>query len=80
MKKLDDVFYGKDLMMKGFDVFKEAVKSLKISNDELLKYYNNQEIVQLFKPIPQKKNITFIPISKNDAETKPNIIQNKTFL
>jgi hypothetical protein len=61
-QKLDSLFYGKDLMTKGFKVFKDAVKSLKIPDKDLKFYYDNQEIVQLFKPIPPRKERKFIPI------------------
>lgn len=61
-KNLDDIFYGKKLMTKGFNVFKGAVKSLKIPDNKLMYYYNNQEIVQLFKPITPRKDRKFIPI------------------
>lgn len=61
-KTLDKYFYGKDLMTRGFDAFKEAVKPLKIPKEKLQYYYNNQEVVQLFKPLPRRKDIKYIPI------------------
>lgn len=60
---LDKYFYGKDLMTRGFDVFKNAVKSLNIPDEKLRFYYDNQEVVQLFKPLPRRKDIKYIPIS-----------------
>lgn len=59
---LDKIFYGKSLMTKGFNIFKAETKTLKIPNKVLTFYYNNQEIVQLFKPIPPRKSRKYIPI------------------
>jgi hypothetical protein len=61
-KELDSIFYGKSLMTKGFNIFKAQTKSLKIPNKTLTFYYNNQEIVQIFKPIPPRKYRKYIPI------------------
>lgn len=60
-KKLDDIFYGQNIMMRGFDVFKDMVKG--VSEDKLRFYYDNQEVVQMFQPIVVKHDRHYIPIT-----------------
>lgn len=62
-KRLDEIFYGKDLMMKGFKVFRNSTKHLDIPSSKLRYYYENQEIVQVFKPIIPKRKVVYVPIT-----------------
>lgn len=59
--KLDNIFYNNDFMMKNFNVFKNKVKD--VPKDVLKFYYDNQEVVQMFKPIVKRSNRKFIPIT-----------------
>lgn len=60
---LDDIFYSKDLMMKGFESFRQATKHLNLPLKKLDFYYNNQEVVQLFRPIKSRRQRLHIPIT-----------------
>lgn len=57
---LDEVFYGSGLLIKQFPLFKEKTKGLGISDEKLKYYYDNQEVVQLFKPIVVPKKYVSI--------------------
>lgn len=60
-RSLDEIFYGGGVLMRKFDQFKDKSKSLNLSDDKLRYYYDNQELVQLFKPSDKPK--TYIPIT-----------------
>ena len=61
---LDDVFYGSGLLIKQFPLFKEKTKNLNLSDDKLKYYYDNQEVVQLFRPIVVPKTYVSITASR----------------
>ena len=63
-RDLDDVFYGSSLLIKQFPLFKEKTKNLNISDDKLWYYYDNQEVVQLFRPIVVPKTYVSITASR----------------
>lgn len=60
-RELDSIFYGKDFLMKGFEAFKSVVKN--IPEDKVKYYYDNQEIVRLFKPVGKTKHYVSISAS-----------------
>ena len=60
-QKLDDLFYGGGLLMRRFQQFKDQAGPLHLPEEKLKFYYDNQELVQLFKPVIQPKY--YIPIS-----------------
>lgn len=60
-RRLDEVFYGGGVLMRRYDQFRDKAKALGLSDDKLKYYYENQELVQLFKPIVKPK--LYIPIS-----------------
>ena len=73
-KELDNIFYNKSFLYRGFDKFCEKVKKAKIniSQKDLRFYYNNQQVVQMFKPLnkPTKiKILTYKPFRKVYMDT-----------
>ena len=64
-KYLDDIFYDKGFLMKNFNLFLKKVRSEefkehrnhKIPHNVIEEYYNNQEVVQAFKPIPKQTKL-----------------------
>lgn len=62
--KLDNIFYGNNLLSRGFDDFYNLVKKSKLNIEKpIVKfYYDNQQIVQIFKPNIPRKNMKYIPI------------------
>jgi hypothetical protein len=69
-KEMDDIFYGHGLLMKNFKTFYDAVNKADhdipyaIAKD----YYNNQAVVQIFKPLKPTKNhykiISLVPFER----------------
>ena len=63
---LDDIFYGEGLLMKGFSYFFKEVRNKegekKIGYNVLKSYYNNQAVVQIFKPPETMKSLDYVPI------------------
>jgi len=65
---LDNIFYGEGLLMKGLPVFIKAVRAEELHKNGyhdipygvLEMYYNNQSVVQIFKPVPKIKD--YVPI------------------
>jgi hypothetical protein len=65
---LDTIFYGDGLLMKGFPIFLKAVRTAELNKYDhniipyhyIKTYYENQDVVQVFKP--QVKIYNHIPI------------------
>jgi hypothetical protein len=65
---LDSIFYGDGLLMKGFPVFLKAVRTAELNKyhhniipyHDIKSYYENQDVVQVFKPYTKIYN--HIPI------------------
>ena len=57
---LDNIFYNKGFLMKGFPVFLKVVRETNsdIPYSVIQSYYDNQEVVQAFKPQNKNLNIT----------------------
>lgn len=55
MDELNNIFYGNDFLNKSLNRLINEVKKkkLKLSKEQIEDYYNNQEIVQIFKPVPK---------------------------
>lgn len=60
-KLMDDVFYGSGVLMRRFQQFRDSMGPNRLPNEKLKFYYDNQELVQLFKPITSPKY--YIPIN-----------------
>ena len=74
-KVLDDIFYGDGLLMKGFPQFFKAVRNEQhdIPFSVLKYYYENQAVVQIFKP-PEKLDfhrpiISLLPFGRVYCDT-----------
>lgn len=61
---LDKIFYGDDFLSRNLDSFYAVVKKShpSISKSIVKFYYDNQQVVQIFKPYISRKNIKHIPI------------------
>jgi hypothetical protein len=62
--QLDKIFYGDDFLSRNLDSFYAVVKKShpSISKSIVKFYYDNQQVVQIFKPYISRKNIKHIPI------------------
>ena len=62
--KLDKIFYGGENYLFGINKFmnevrrKQLQEKIKIPQEKIKYYYNNQEVVQRFKPKEKMKRIT----------------------
>lgn len=65
-EKLDPEFYGRGFMFQGLEKFKQHLKdkNIDVSNNDLQFYYDNQEIVQMFRPVPRVR--VNIPITASE--------------
>jgi len=74
-KFLDSIFYDKGFLMKGLPLFIKKIRQeealnerVKIPSSEIESYYNNQEVVQTFKPIKTVKThrpiISLLPFQR----------------
>jgi hypothetical protein len=62
--QLDKIFYGDDFLSRNLDAFYSVVKKShpSISKSIVKFYYDNQQVVQIFRPYISRKNIKHIPI------------------
>ena len=67
--EIEKLFYNDKYFILGFNKFYEKIKQnkIKITKSELLKFYNNQEVSQRFKP--KQKRIK-LKIVKSDTPFK----------
>ena len=76
-KKLDDIFYNDALLMKGFPIFLKTVRDKYGENTipytEIKNYYENQNVVQVFKPYTKMNNhrpiISLLPFERVYIDT-----------
>jgi transposase InsO family protein len=65
-KILDNVFYEQDIGTRGLDTFKRQLKKdgIDIGKDKIKFYYDNQEVVQIFKKKPKYVKLNKINIGE----------------